>query len=135
MTIAAAEAILKHKVGIKCATITPDEARVVEFKLNQMWKSPNGTIRNILGGTVFREPIVLERIPRPVPGWKNPIVIGRHAFGDQVRGRSRIVIVCGSQQSVEIPDRCLRGRPVAARMACSSKRMRGFQQAFRRARV
>ena len=85
MTIAAAEAIIKHKVGIKCATITPDEARVEEFKLKQMWKSPNGTIRNILGGTVFREPIVLERIPRPVPGWKNPIVIGRHAFGDQVR--------------------------------------------------
>ena len=76
---------MKHKVGIKCATITPDEARVAEFKLKQMWKSPNGTIRNILGGTVFREPIVLARIPRPVPGWKNPIVIGRHAFGDQVR--------------------------------------------------
>ena len=85
VTVEAAEAILKHKVGIKCATITPDEARVQEFKLKEMWKSPNGTIRNILGGTVFREPIVLERIPRPVPGWKNPIVIGRHAFGDQVR--------------------------------------------------
>lgn len=85
MTVEAAEAILKHKVGIKCATITPDEARVKEFKLKEMWKSPNGTIRNILGGTVFREPIILARIPRPVPGWKNPIVIGRHAFGDQVR--------------------------------------------------
>ena len=84
VTVEAAEAILKHKVGIKCATITPDEARVKEFKLKEMWKSPNGTIRNILGGTVFREPIVLDRIPRPVPGWKNPIVIGRHAFGDQV---------------------------------------------------
>ena len=85
MTVDAPEAILKHKVGIKCPTITPDEARVKEFKLKEMWKSPNGTIRNILGGTVFREPIVLDRIPRPVPGWKNPIVIGRHAFGDQVR--------------------------------------------------
>ena len=85
VTVEAAEAILKHKVGIKCATITPDEARVKEFKLKEMWKSPNGTIRNILGGTVFREPIILERIPRPVPGWTKPIVIGRHAFGDQVR--------------------------------------------------
>ena len=85
MTVEAAEAILKHKVGIKCATITPDEARVKEFKLKEMWKSPNGTIRNILGGTVFREPIVLKKIPRPVPGWVKPIVIGRHAFGDQVR--------------------------------------------------
>lgn len=85
VTVDAAEAILKHKVGIKCATITPDEARVKEFKLKQMWRSPNGTIRNILGGTVFREPIILDRIPKPVPGWKNPIVIGRHAFGDQVR--------------------------------------------------
>ena len=87
ITVEAAEAILKHKVGIKCATITPDEARVEEFKLKQMWRSPNGTIRNILGGTVFREPIVLDRIPRPVPGWTNPIVIGRHAFGDQVSAR------------------------------------------------
>lgn len=85
VTVESAEAILKHGVGIKCATITPDEARVKEFKLKEMWKSPNGTIRNILGGTVFREPIILQRIPRPVPGWKNPIVIGRHAFGDQVR--------------------------------------------------
>ena len=84
MTVESAEAILKYGVGIKCATITPDEARVKEFKLKEMWKSPNGTIRNILGGTVFREPIILQRIPRPVPGWKNPIVIGRHAFGDQV---------------------------------------------------
>jgi isocitrate dehydrogenase len=84
VTVDAAEAILKHSVGIKCATITPDEARVEEFKLKSMWKSPNGTIRNILGGTVFREPIVLQSVPRPVPGWTKPIVIGRHAFGDQV---------------------------------------------------
>ena len=93
MTIEAAEAILKHKVGIKCATITPDEARVKEFKLKEMWKSPNGTIRNILGGTVFREPIVLDRIPRPVPGWTNPIVIGRHAFGDQVSARTAAYVM------------------------------------------
>ena len=85
MTVAAAQAIQEHKVGIKCATITPDEARVEEFHLKEMWRSPNGTIRNILGGTVFREPIVLERVPKPVPGWVKPIVIGRHAFGDQVR--------------------------------------------------
>ncbi|KAJ7490961.1 isocitrate dehydrogenase [Mycena latifolia] len=83
VTVDAAHAILEHKVGIKCATITPDEARVEEFKLKEMWRSPNGTIRNILGGTVFREPIVLSRIPKPVPGWTKPIVIGRHAFGDQ----------------------------------------------------
>jgi isocitrate dehydrogenase len=83
VTVDAAEAIKKHGVGIKCATITPDEARVREFKLKQMWKSPNGTIRNILDGTVFREPIVIENIPRLVQNWKNPICIGRHAFGDQ----------------------------------------------------
>lgn len=81
----AAHAIKKHNVGIKCATITPDEARVEEFNLKQMWKSPNGTIRNILGGTIFREPIICSNIPRLVPGWKEAIVVGRHAFGDQVR--------------------------------------------------
>ncbi|XP_070536776.1 LOW QUALITY PROTEIN: isocitrate dehydrogenase [NADP], mitochondrial-like [Ptychodera flava] len=85
VTIDAAYAILKHNVGIKCATITPDEARVEEFKLKKMWKSPNGTIRNILGGTVFREPIICKTIPRLVPGWKDAIIIGRHAFGDQYR--------------------------------------------------
>ncbi len=85
ITIEAAEAIKKHGVGIKCATITPDEARVEEFKLKKMWKSPNGTIRNILNGTVFREPIVCKNIPRLVPGWTKPIVIGRHAYGDQYR--------------------------------------------------
>lgn len=84
VTIDAANAILKHKVGIKCATITPDEARVKEFGLKKMWKSPNGTIRNILNGTVFREPIVYANIPKIVPGWKEPIIIGRHAYGDQV---------------------------------------------------
>jgi len=85
ITIDSAKAIKKHGVGIKCATITPDEKRVKEFKLKKMWKSPNGTIRNILGGTVFREPIICKNIPKLVPGWTNPIVIGRHAFGDQYR--------------------------------------------------
>jgi isocitrate dehydrogenase len=82
VTIDAAEAIKACKVGIKCATITPDEARVEEFKLKKMWKSPNGTLRNIIGGTIFREPIVISNIPRLVPGWKKPIIVGRHAFGD-----------------------------------------------------
>jgi isocitrate dehydrogenase len=82
VTLDSAAAIKQYKVGIKCATITPDEARVEEFKLKKMWKSPNGTIRNYLGGTVFREPIVISNIPRYVPGWVKPIVIGRHAFGD-----------------------------------------------------
>ncbi len=85
ITIEAGEAIKKYGVGVKCATITPDEARVEEFKLKKMWKSPNGTIRNILDGTVFREPIICKNVPRLVPGWTQPIVIGRHAFGDQYR--------------------------------------------------
>lgn len=85
ITIDSANAIKKYGVGIKCATITPDEARVVEFRLKKMWKSPNGTIRNILDGTVFREPIIISNVPRLVPGWKQPICIGRHAFGDQYR--------------------------------------------------
>jgi isocitrate dehydrogenase len=85
VTVEAAEAIKRHNVGVKCATITPDEARVEEFGLKQMWKSPNGTIRNILGGTIFREPIICRNVPRLVPSWTQPIVIGRHAFGDQYR--------------------------------------------------
>src|SRR5882724_5472509 len=85
VTIDAANAIKEYGVGIKCATITPDEARVKEFGLTNMWKSPNGTIRNILDGTVFREPIICKNVPRLVPGWTQPIVIGRHAFGDQYR--------------------------------------------------
>jgi len=85
ITIDAANAIIKYGVGVKCATITPDEQRVEEFGLKKMWRSPNGTIRNILGGTVFREPIICSNVPRLVPGWTNPIVIGRHAFGDQYR--------------------------------------------------
>ncbi|MEQ8747600.1 NADP-dependent isocitrate dehydrogenase [Pyruvatibacter sp.] len=91
VTIDAAEAIKKHGVGVKCATITPDEARVEEFGLKKMWRSPNGTIRNILGGTVFREPIICRNVPRLVPGWTDPIVIGRHAFGDQYRATDFLV--------------------------------------------
>ena len=85
VTIDAANAIKKHGVGVKCATITPDEARVKEFDLKKMWKSPNGTIRNILGGVIFREPIIISNIPRLVPGWTKPIIVGRHAFGDQYK--------------------------------------------------
>src|SRR5947209_8960740 len=85
VTIESAEAIKRHGVGVKCATITPDEARVEEFGLKKMWKSPNGTIRNILGGVVFREPIICSNVPRLVPGWTKPIVIGRHAHGDQYK--------------------------------------------------
>ncbi|XP_053671064.1 isocitrate dehydrogenase [NADP], mitochondrial-like [Anopheles nili] len=91
VTIDAAHAMLKHNVGIKCATITPDEQRVEEFKLKKMWLSPNGTIRNILGGTVFREPIICSNIPRIVPGWTKPIVIGRHAHGDQYKAQDYVV--------------------------------------------
>ncbi len=91
ITIDAAHAIKKHGVGVKCATITPDEARVEEFDLKKMWRSPNGTIRNILGGVVFREPIVIDNVPRLVPGWTDPIVVGRHAFGDQYRATDTLI--------------------------------------------
>jgi isocitrate dehydrogenase len=91
VTVDAANAIKKHGVGVKCATITPDEARVEEFGLKQMWRSPNGTIRNILGGVVFREPIIIANVPRLVPGWKKPIIIGRHAHGDQYRATDFVV--------------------------------------------
>ena len=91
ITIDAANAIKQHGVGVKCATITPDEARVEEFKLKKMWRSPNGTIRNILGGTVFREPIICKNVPKLVPGWTQPIVIGRHAFGDQYRATDFLI--------------------------------------------
>jgi isocitrate dehydrogenase len=91
ITVEAAEAIKRHGVGVKCATITPDEARVEEFGLKEMYRSPNGTIRNILGGVIFREPIVISNIPRLVPGWTKPIVIGRHAFGDQYRATDMVV--------------------------------------------
>src|ERR687894_1412076 len=91
VTVDAANAIKEHGVGVKCATITPDEARVEEFGLKEMYRSPNGTIRNILGGVIFREPIVISNIPRLVPGWTQPIVIGRHAFGDQYRATDTLI--------------------------------------------
>ena len=91
ITIDASNAIKEHGVGVKCATITPDEARVEEFSLKKMWRSPNGTIRNILGGVVFREPIVIDNVPRLVPGWTDPIVVGRHAFGDQYRATDTLI--------------------------------------------
>lgn len=95
VTIDSAHAIQKYKVGIKCATITPDEERVEEFGLKKMWKSPNGTIRNILNGTVFREPILCNNVPRLVPGWTQPIIIGRHAYGDQYRSQDALVTTNG----------------------------------------
>src|SRR5256885_12189800 len=91
VTVEAANAIKQHSIGVKCATITPDEARVEEFKLKKMWRSPNGTIRNILGGVIFREPIVISNVPRLIPGWTDPIVVGRHAFGDQYKATDFLV--------------------------------------------
>ncbi|RNC51697.1 isocitrate dehydrogenase [Trypanosoma cruzi] len=104
VTVDAAHAIKKHGVGVKCATITPDEARVREFNLKQMWKSPNGTIRNILGGTVFREPIMCKNVPRLVTTWKHPIVIGRHAFGDQYRATDLVVNGPGTFEIHFVPE-------------------------------
>ena len=104
VTVDAAEAIKRYGVGVKCATITPDEARVKEFKLKKMWKSPNGTIRNILDGTVFREPIICRNVPRLVPGWTDPIVIGRHAFGDQYRATDFVVPGKGKLTVTFTPD-------------------------------
>jgi isocitrate dehydrogenase len=104
VTIDAANAIKRHGVGVKCATITPDEDRVVEFGLKEMWRSPNGTIRNILGGVVFREPIVVSSIPRFVPGWTEPIVIGRHAHGDQYRASDFVVPGAGKVRISYEPD-------------------------------
>ena len=104
ITVEAANAIKEHGVGVKCATITPDEARVEEFNLKRMWRSPNGTIRNILGGTVFREPIICGNIPRLVPGWTKPIVIGRHAFGDQYRATDMVIPGSGTLKITFEPD-------------------------------
>jgi isocitrate dehydrogenase len=139
ITIDAAHAIKKYGVGIKCATITPDEVRVKEFDLKHMWKSPNGTIRNILGGTVFREPIIISNIPRLVPGWKKPICIGRHAFGDQYRatdfttkGKGKLTITFtpedGSEgQSFEVYD--FEGDGVAMAMYNTDESIFGFARA------
>ncbi|XP_031486751.1 isocitrate dehydrogenase [NADP] isoform X2 [Nymphaea colorata] len=104
VTVESAEATLKYNVAIKCATITPDEARVKEFNLKAMWKSPNGTIRNILNGTVFREPIICKNVPRLVPGWTKPICIGRHAFGDQYRATDTVVSGPGKLKLVFVPE-------------------------------
>lgn len=135
VTVDAAEAIKKYNVGIKCATITPDEARVKEFNLKQMWKSPNGTIRNILDGTVFREPIVCKNIPRLVPGWTKPIVIGRHAFGDQYRatdfvtkGPGKLTITFEGQNGEKISHEVynFKGDGVAMAMYNTEESIRGF---------
>jgi isocitrate dehydrogenase len=104
ITVEAAEAIKHYGVGVKCATITPDEARVEEFGLKKMWRSPNGTIRNVLGGVVFREPIVIRNVPRLVPGWTRPIVIGRHAFGDQYKASDMLVPGAGKLTLTFTPD-------------------------------
>lgn len=103
VTVDAANAIKEHSVGVKCATITPDEARVEEFGLKKMWLSPNGTIRNVLGGTVFREPIVIPRVPRLVQGWEQPIIIGRHAHGDQYKAQDMVVPGAGKLELVYTP--------------------------------
>ena len=136
VTIEAAEAIKKYGVGIKCATITPDEARVTEFDLKQMWKSPNGTIRNILDGTVFREPIVCANVPRLVPNWTAPIMIGRHAFGDQYRatdfvtkGKGKLTVTFspedgGEPQTFEVYN--FKGDGVALTMYNTDESIKGF---------
>ena len=115
VTIDSANAILKHGVGVKCATITPDEARVKEFNLKQMWKSPNGTIRNILDGVVFREPILIKNVPRLVPGWTKPIIIGRHAHGDQYRATDWKVPGAGTVTMTYVPQDG--GKPVEMEIA------------------
>ena len=104
ITIDAANAIAKSKCGIKCATITPDEDRVKEFNLKQMWRSPNGTIRNILNGTVFREAIICSNIPRLVPGWTQPIIVGRHAYADQYRCQDNVIDKPGKAFVTFVPD-------------------------------
>jgi isocitrate dehydrogenase len=135
VTVDAAEAIKKFNVGIKCATITPDEARVKEFNLKQMWKSPNGTIRNILDGTVFREPIIMRNVPRLVPGWTKPICIGRHAFGDQYRatdfvvpgkGKLRISFEGEDGKKIEHEVFNFQGAGVALAMYNTEESIRGF---------
>jgi isocitrate dehydrogenase len=138
VTVEAAEAIKKYGVGVKCATITPDEARVKEFNLKQMWKSPNGTIRNILDGTVFREPIVCSNVPRLVPGWTKPIIIGRHAFGDQYRatdfvtkGKGKLTITFqpeGGGETISHEVYNFKGDGVALAMYNTDESIRGFAQ-------
>ncbi len=138
VTIEAAEAIKKYNVGIKCATITPDEARVKEFNLQQMWKSPNGTIRNILDGTVFREPIICKNIPRLIPGWTKPICIGRHAFGDQYRatdfvtkGKGKLTITFEGENGEKVSHEVyqFKGDGVALAMYNTDESIIGFARA------
>ncbi|MFD2234033.1 NADP-dependent isocitrate dehydrogenase [Phaeospirillum tilakii] len=138
VTVEAAEAIKKYGVGVKCATITPDEARVKEFNLKKMWKSPNGTIRNILDGTVFREPIICKNVPRLVPGWTKPIVIGRHAFGDQYRatdfkvpgpGKLTIKFEGADGQTIEHEVFSFPGAGIAMGMYNLDESIRGFARA------
>ncbi|MFT3965507.1 MAG: NADP-dependent isocitrate dehydrogenase, partial [Sphingobium sp.] len=138
VTVDSANAIKKYGVGVKCATITPDEARVEEFKLKKMWKSPNGTIRNILGGVVFREPIVIKNVPRLVPGWTDPIVIGRHAFGDQYRatdtlipgpGKLRLVFDGADGKSLDLDVFDFPGSGVAMAMYNLDESIRDFARA------
>lgn len=136
VTVDSAEAIKKYNVGIKCATITPDEARVKEFNLKSMWKSPNGTIRNILDGTVFREPIIMKNIPKLVPGWTKPICIGRHAFGDQYRatdfvtkGKGKLTITFepeGGGEKISHEVYGFKGDGVAMAMYNTDESIRGF---------
>ncbi len=135
VTVDAAEAIKKYNVGIKCATITPDEARVKEFNLKQMWKSPNGTIRNILDGTVFREPIIIKNIPRLVPHWTQPICIGRHAFGDQykatdfvTKGKGKLTITFQPESGEAVTHEVFnfKGNGVAMAMYNTEESIRGF---------
>lgn len=135
VTVESAEAIKKYNVGIKCATITPDEARVKEFNLKQMWKSPNGTIRNILDGTVFREPIICKNVPRLVPGWTKPICIGRHAFGDQYRatdfvtkGPGKLTITFEGDNGEKVSHEVFKfkGDGVALAMYNTEESIRGF---------
>jgi len=138
VTIEAAEAIKKYGVGVKCATITPDEARVKEFGLKEMWKSPNGTIRNILGGVIFREPIICKNVPRLVPGWTQPIVVGRHAFGDQYRatdfkvpGKGRLTIKFEGEDGTVIEKEVFKfpGAGVAMAMYNLDESIRDFARA------
>ena len=141
ITIDSAEAIKKYNVGIKCATITPDEERVTEFNLSKMWKSPNGTIRNIVGGTVFREPIIMKNVPRYVQGWTKPIVIGRHAFGDQykatdtvIKGKGTLTMTftseTGETKSWEVYD--FEGDGVAMAMYNTDESIYGFAQCIKK---
>jgi len=131
VTVDSANAIKQYGVGVKCATITPDEQRVEEFGLKKMWKSPNGTIRNILGGVVFREPIVIDNVPRLVPGWTDPIVVGRHAFGDQYKatdtlipGPGKLRLVWTARMAKRSTSTCSTSPARASRWRCTTSTIR-----------